>query len=100
MKAVPIAPPSTNRPAAARPAPNVSLTIGSLALAGYSSRDSARLAGAFERELGRLLEAAPIVAHSFDAPQMQIPRFHVTRGERPEHTGRRLARAIAERLQP
>lgn len=84
---------------APRSAPSLSLHIGSLALPGYSSRDGARLAGAFERELGRLLAAQPLPEQGFQAERLQIPRFRRQPGERPELTGRRLARLIAEQLQ-
>lgn len=80
-------------------APSLSLHIGSLALPGYSARDGARLAGSFERELGRLLSLQALPAQGFQADQLQIPRFRRAAGERPELTGRRLARLIAERLQ-
>lgn len=86
-----------NKPlATARPA--VSLSIGSLALPGYSARDGARLAGAFERELGRLLESAPLPVQGLDAPLLRIPRFRTSANESPERTGQRLARVILQGL--
>jgi hypothetical protein len=80
-------------------APTISLTIGTLALPGYSLRNGQRLAGALERELGRLLIQGPLPGQSFALEQVQIPRFATPAGERPERTGRRLARLIAEQLQ-
>ena len=86
-----------NKPlATARPA--VSLNIGSLALPGYSARDGARLVGAFERELGRLLESAPLPVQGLDAPLLRIPRFRTSANESPERTGQRLARVILQGL--
>lgn len=82
--------------ATARPA--VSLNIGSLALPGYSARDGARLAGAFERELGRLLESAPLPVQGMDAPLLRITRFGTSANESPERTGQRLARVILQGL--
>lgn len=87
-----------NRPVASA-APTLSLHIGSLALPGYSARDGARLAGSFERELGRLLSVQALPAQGFQADHLQIPRFRRSAGERPEVTGRRLAQLIAARLQ-
>jgi hypothetical protein len=78
----------------------VSLTIDSLALPGYSAQSGARLAGAFERELGRLLASAPLPAQGLDAPLLRIPRFRSVAHESPERTGQRLARAIHQRLPP
>lgn len=83
-------------PATARPA--VSLSIGSLSLPGYSARDGTQLAGAFERELGRLLEFAPLPVRGLDAPLLRIPRFRVGANESPERTGQRLARVILQGL--
>ncbi|MET1080537.1 MAG: hypothetical protein ABWY06_21205 [Pseudomonas sp.] len=81
-------------------APALRLQIGSLVLPGYTPREGARLAGAFERELSRLLSQAPAGGPSRQTESLQIPRFFLAPGERPERTGRRLARAIAEQLQP
>ena len=86
-----------NKPLAT-PRPAVSLNIGSLALPGYSARDGARLAGAFERELGRLLESAPLPVQGLSAPLLRIPRFRTSADESPERTGRRLARVILQGL--
>lgn len=84
----------------ARPVgPALSLHIGSLALPGYSPREGARLAGSFERELGRLLAQQAWPEQGFQAEHLQIPRFRRQAGERPELTGRRLARLIAAQLQ-
>jgi len=80
-------------------APQLHLHIGSLALPGYSAGDGRRLAGALQRELGRLLELQPLPAQGFSAERLQIPRFRRRAGERPELTGRRLARLIAEQLE-
>ncbi|MBC9251680.1 hypothetical protein A9179_15510 [Pseudomonas alcaligenes] len=79
-------------------APSLSLHIGSLALPGYSPRDGARLAGSFERELGRLLTLQALPAQGFQADCLQLPALRRQAGERPELTGRRLARLIAEQL--
>lgn len=87
----PLAPPASTRPA-------VSLNIGSLALPGYLARDGARLAGAFKRELGRLLESAPLPEQGIDAPLLRIPRFRTSANESPERTGQRLARVILQGL--
>lgn len=79
-------------------APAINLHIGSLALPGYSLRDGTRLAEALKRELGRLLAAQPLPAQGFQADRLQIARFRRHTGERPELTGRRLARLIAQQL--
>lgn len=78
--------------------PSVSLKIGSLALPGYSARDGARLAGAFEEELGRLLETAPLAQRGTEADVLRIPRFRTASNESPERTGQRLARAVVQGL--
>jgi len=78
----------------APPRPAVSLHIGSLALPGYSARDGARLAGAFEKEMGRLLEVSSLAQRGVDADVLRIPRFRSTPHESPERTGQRLARAV------
>lgn len=85
--------------AAAPAAPAISLNIGTLALPGYSARNGQRLAGALERELGRLLAQAPLPEQGFQVERVRIPRFATPAGERPERTGRRLARLIAAQLQ-
>lgn len=85
----------------AEPAPNVQLHIGSLALPGYTAREGARLAGAFEQELGRLLALqAPLLAlqQSMEADLLRIPRFRRSAAESPERTGQRLARALIQGL--
>lgn len=78
--------------------PSVSLKIGSLALPGYSTRDGARLAGAFEKELARLLETAALAQRSIEADVLRTSRFRTASNESPERTGKRLARAVVQRL--
>jgi hypothetical protein len=78
--------------------PEIGLTIGSLALPGYTPRDGARLAGAFERELGRLLDTASLAQRGSDTNLLRIPRFRTHANESPERTGRRLARAVLQGL--
>lgn len=86
-----------NRPAV-RPSPRVSLHVGSLVVPGYSVRDGARLAQAFQQELARLLGEQALPQDSRYAESLQIPRFPHREGERPERTGQRLARRIAQVL--
>ena len=74
--------------------------IGALHLAGYSVRDGERLGGAFRHELGRALEAQARPEAGFRQELLALPRFATRPGERPEQTGRRLARAIAQALRP
>jgi hypothetical protein len=78
--------------------PVVSLNIGSLALPGYSARDGARLAGAFEKELGRLLATAPLAQRGLETDVLRLPRFRGGAHESPERAGQRLARAIVQGL--
>lgn len=78
--------------------PVVSLNIGSLALPGYSARDGARLAGAFEKELGRLLATAPLAQRGLKTDVLRLPRFRGGAHESPERTGQWLARAIVQGL--
>ncbi len=83
------------------PAPRVQLHIGSLALPGYTAREGARLAGAFEQELGRLLaqQASQLaLQQSMEADLLRIPRFRRSAAESPERTGQRLARALIHGL--
>jgi hypothetical protein len=80
--------------------PAVSVRVGSLALHGYSNRDGMRLAGAFEKELGRLLATAPLAAHGLETDVLRLPRFRRSANESPERVGRRLARSIVEALAP
>lgn len=83
------------------PAPaqrSVSLSIGSLALPGYSARDGARLTGAFEHELGRLLDSAALPQQGSDTALLRIARFRSSSNESPERTGQRLARAVVQGL--
>ncbi len=85
----------------AAPAPRVQLHIGSLALPGYTARDGARLAGAFEQELGRLLaqQASQLALQpSMEADLLRIARFRRSAAESPERTGQRLARALIQGL--
>ncbi|MBB2496658.1 hypothetical protein [Aquipseudomonas ullengensis] len=78
----------------------ITLSIGSLALPGYSRRDGQRLAGAFEHELGRLLaQLSARELQGFQAERLQLPCLQGLAGERPERTGQRLARVIAAQLQ-
>nr|MBF0684835.1 hypothetical protein [Pseudomonas sp.] len=86
-----------SRPAV-RPTPRVSLHVGSLAVPGYSVRDGARLAQAFQKELTRLLGEQALPQHSRHTESLQIPHFARREGERPERTGQRLARRIAQAL--
>jgi hypothetical protein len=81
------------------PAP-LKLEIGTLRLAGYSARDGARLGGALRHELGRVLEAQALPQAGWRQELLALPRFAMRPGERPEQTGRRLARAIARALRP
>lgn len=85
----------------AAPTPRLQLHIGSLALPGYTARDGARLAGAFEQELGRLLaqQASQLALQpSMEADLLRIPRFRRSAAESPERTGQRLARALIQGL--
>ena len=81
-----------------RPPPRISLHVGSLAVPGYSVRDGARLAQAFQKELTRLLGARPLPQQSRHTESVQIPYFARREGEQPERTGQRLARRIAQAL--
>jgi hypothetical protein len=83
---------------AAPPRPDIGLNIGSLALPGYSARDGARLAAAFERELGRLLATADLPQRGLETPLLRLPGWRPAANESPEHTGRRLARALVQAL--
>lgn len=83
---------------AAPAAPVLSLSIGSLALPGWSVRDGQRLAGAFERELGRLLRATPWPTQTLDTPVLRLPRGPGAPNESPERAGRRLALALVQGL--
>jgi hypothetical protein len=74
--------------------------IGALHLPGYSVRDGARLGGAFQRELGRALQGRGLPEGGLQQDLLNVQRFVRRAGERPEQTGRRLARAIARELLP
>lgn len=78
----------------------LTVRIGALRLAGYSARDGARLGRAFQRELGQALQARGLPATGLRQDLVSLPRFVRRPGERPEQTGRRLARAIARELLP
>lgn len=91
--------PATRDPARAAPAPRISLRIDSLHLPGYSVRDAGRLAGALERELGRLLGQQPAFRQGYRLDVLRLQRFRAVAGERPERTGRRLAALLAAGLQ-
>jgi hypothetical protein len=82
----------------APPRAEIGLNIGSLALPGYSARDGARLAGAFERELGRLLATAELPQRGLETPLLRLPAWRPAANESPERTGRRLARALVQGL--
>ncbi|WCM54377.1 hypothetical protein OH720_15640 [Pseudomonas sp. WJP1] len=77
----------------------IRLAIDTLALPGYSVGNGQRLAGALERELGRLLVQGPLPGLGFEVDRIHLPRFETPAGERPERTGRRLAQLIARQLQ-
>lgn len=78
--------------------PGVQLHIGRLALHGVPLAEGRRIAGAFQRELGHLLfsqssQSQPL--HSAQFAALRLPPLQRPAGERPEHTGRRLARLVA-----
>lgn len=74
------------------------LNIASLVLPGWSGRDGQRLASALRRELQLLLREQPLPNQSATLERITIERFRQITHERPEHTGRRLARVIADQL--
>lgn len=76
-------------------APSVRLNIGHLALHGVGSAEGRRIASAFERELHHLLANQPLPLHSAEPAALQLPPLQRAAGERPELTGRRLARLVA-----
>ncbi|MBV6447359.1 MAG: hypothetical protein FCKEOINB_00983 [Nitrosomonas sp.] len=84
----------------AAPVVPLNVSVGEMHLSGYSKRDGARFASAFQQELGRLLQAQPQPAAGYRQDQLMLPRFYTQAQERPEQTGRRLARAIARALRP
>lgn len=83
----------------AAPTPSrIKLQIDTLALPGYSRGEGQRLAAALQGELQRLLgQQAP--AAGWQQQGLRLPALSVRAGERPELTGRRLARAIVRGLQ-
>ncbi len=76
-------------------APSVRLHIGSLALHGVAPAEGRRIAGAFEHELQQLLARQPLPLHAADMAALRLPPLQRAAGERPESTGRRLARLVA-----
>jgi hypothetical protein len=80
------------------PRPAIAVHIGELRISGRDRREGARLAGAFERELGRLLEQSAAWRGSYHRDHLRLEPFVVRPGERPERTGVRLARLIAREL--
>jgi hypothetical protein len=83
-----------------KPAAPVRVSIGELHLSGYSRRDGERLNAAFQRELQSLLRDQPRPQAGFRVPALAMPPVRARIRERPEQTGRRLARAIARSLAP
>lgn len=76
-------------------APSVRLHIGSLALHGVAPTEGRRIASAFERELHHLMTSQPLPLHSAEPAALRLPPLQRAAGERPETTGRRLARLVA-----
>lgn len=76
----------------------IKLQIDTLALPGFSRADGQRLVSALQGELQRLLsQQAP--AAGWQQQGLRLPALSIRAGERPELTGRRLARAIVHGLQ-
>jgi hypothetical protein len=76
-------------------APIVQLNIGRLSLRGVTPAEGRRIAGAFERELRIQLASQPLPLHSARPNALRLPPLQRAAGERPESTGRRLARLVA-----
>jgi hypothetical protein len=83
-----------------KPLAPVRVSIGEFRLSGYSRRDGERLNAAFQRELQSLLRSQPRPEAGFRMPVLTLPPVRAQAKERPEQTGRRLARAIAGSLAP
>lgn len=84
----------------APPFATLSLAIDELVVHGQSRPRARRLAGAFERELGRLMAERGVPARlrrAGDVDRLELGDLDV-RGIRPERLGRRLAVALWEEL--
>jgi hypothetical protein len=84
----------------AQPLAPVRVSIGEFHLSGYSRRDGERLNAAFQSELQSLLRSQPRPEAGFRMPVLALAPVQAHVQERPEQTGRRLARAIARSLAP
>ncbi|NRR29671.1 hypothetical protein HSX11_05690 [Oxalobacteraceae bacterium] len=91
---------SAPAPVPAQPLAPMRVSIGEFHLSGYSRRDGERLSAAFQSELQTLLGSQPRPQSGFQMPVLALPSVHAHAQERPEQTGRRLARAIARSLAP
>lgn len=78
--------------------PALRIRIDELCLPGYSVRDGERLGAGLTGELQRLLQQRSVAAESHDRNCLLLDGFRVIKGERPEQTGRRLARLLAGKL--
>ena len=81
----------------------VRVHIASLELVGFERRDAPRIAASLERELARLLAAAPLDParlHDASAERLDAGTIRCEPNGRPETTGRRLAAKLHGTLLP